>query len=163
MALSANAMTDQIENAARAGFNDYVTKPMFCCCSGLRRSRRSMRGRPGSRRPIIIFPNSLCFTCKDIRDWEQKNHYPQIPIMALSANAMTDQIENAAIETCPGRVLNLICHCICRKSHDWNLWIMVLLLPVTDVFAGIVAILDGPGQVSMTMSPNRSSTMNWGR
>jgi CheY-like chemotaxis protein len=29
------------------------------------------------------------------------------------------------------------------KSHDWNLWIMVLLLPVTDVFAGIVAILDG--------------------
>lgn len=35
-------------------------------------------------------------TCKDIRDWEQKNHYPQIPIMALSANAMTDQIENAA-------------------------------------------------------------------
>lgn len=35
-------------------------------------------------------------TCRDIRDWEQKNHYPQIPIMALSANAMTDQIENAA-------------------------------------------------------------------
>jgi CheY-like chemotaxis protein len=35
-------------------------------------------------------------TCKDIRDWEQSNHYPQIPIMALSANAMTDQIENAA-------------------------------------------------------------------
>ncbi|KAJ5338551.1 hypothetical protein N7452_005279 [Penicillium brevicompactum] len=35
-------------------------------------------------------------TCKDIRDWEQRNHYPQIPIMALSANAMTDQIENAA-------------------------------------------------------------------
>jgi CheY-like chemotaxis protein len=35
-------------------------------------------------------------TCKDIRDWEQKNHYPQIPIMALSANAMTDQIEDAA-------------------------------------------------------------------
>ncbi|CAI7619077.1 unnamed protein product [Penicillium glandicola] len=35
-------------------------------------------------------------TCRDIREWEQKNHYPQIPIMALSANAMTDQIENAA-------------------------------------------------------------------
>ncbi|KAJ5155726.1 hypothetical protein N7492_008529 [Penicillium capsulatum] len=35
-------------------------------------------------------------TCRDIRTWEQKNHYPQIPIMALSANAMTDQIENAA-------------------------------------------------------------------
>ncbi|KAJ5188554.1 CheY-like superfamily [Penicillium cf. griseofulvum] len=35
-------------------------------------------------------------TCRDIRDWEQMNHYPQIPIMALSANAMTDQIENAA-------------------------------------------------------------------
>ncbi|KAJ5950757.1 CheY-like superfamily [Penicillium vulpinum] len=35
-------------------------------------------------------------TCRDIRDWEQLNHYPQIPIMALSANAMTDQIENAA-------------------------------------------------------------------
>ncbi|KAJ5174444.1 uncharacterized protein N7482_000321 [Penicillium canariense] len=35
-------------------------------------------------------------TCRDIRAWEQKNHYPQIPIMALSANAMTDQIENAA-------------------------------------------------------------------
>ncbi|KAJ5235543.1 uncharacterized protein N7469_004711 [Penicillium citrinum] len=35
-------------------------------------------------------------TCQEIRTWEQKNHYPQIPIMALSANAMTDQIENAA-------------------------------------------------------------------
>ena len=35
-------------------------------------------------------------TCREIRTWEQKNHYPQIPIMALSANAMTDQIENAA-------------------------------------------------------------------
>lgn len=28
MALSANAMTDQIDNATRAGFNDYVTKPI---------------------------------------------------------------------------------------------------------------------------------------
>ncbi|KAJ5924663.1 hypothetical protein N7466_008850 [Penicillium verhagenii] len=35
-------------------------------------------------------------TCRDIRAWEQKNHYPQIPIMALSANAMKEQIENAA-------------------------------------------------------------------
>ncbi|KAL2818827.1 hypothetical protein BJX63DRAFT_42861 [Aspergillus granulosus] len=35
-------------------------------------------------------------TCRDIRMWELKNHYPQIPIMALSANAMTDQIEDAA-------------------------------------------------------------------
>ncbi|RHZ62940.1 putative sensor histidine kinase/response regulator [Aspergillus thermomutatus] len=35
-------------------------------------------------------------TCREIRKWELKNHYPQIPIMALSANAMTDQIENAA-------------------------------------------------------------------
>ncbi|KAF7595848.1 hypothetical protein BBP40_004660 [Aspergillus hancockii] len=35
-------------------------------------------------------------TCRDIRAWELKNHYPQIPIMALSANAMTDQIEDAA-------------------------------------------------------------------
>ncbi|KAJ5760998.1 hypothetical protein N7520_008154 [Penicillium odoratum] len=35
-------------------------------------------------------------TCREIRAWEQKNHYPQIPIMALSANAMTEQIENAA-------------------------------------------------------------------
>lgn len=35
-------------------------------------------------------------TCREIRAWEQNNHYPQIPIMALSANAMTDQIEDAA-------------------------------------------------------------------
>ncbi|KAL4980704.1 hypothetical protein BDW66DRAFT_156430 [Aspergillus desertorum] len=35
-------------------------------------------------------------TCREIRQWEMKNHYPQIPIMALSANAMTDQIEDAA-------------------------------------------------------------------
>ncbi|KAF9893080.1 hypothetical protein FE257_012491 [Aspergillus nanangensis] len=35
-------------------------------------------------------------TCRDIRDWELKNHYPQIPIMALSANAMTDQIQDAS-------------------------------------------------------------------
>ncbi|KAE8145918.1 hypothetical protein BDV25DRAFT_59390 [Aspergillus avenaceus] len=35
-------------------------------------------------------------TCREIRNWELKNHYPQIPIMALSANAMTDQIEDAA-------------------------------------------------------------------
>ncbi|PLN76278.1 sensor histidine kinase/response regulator [Aspergillus taichungensis] len=35
-------------------------------------------------------------TCRDVRAWELKNHYPQIPIMALSANAMTDQIEDAA-------------------------------------------------------------------
>ncbi|KAG2419732.1 hypothetical protein HFD88_004528 [Aspergillus terreus] len=35
-------------------------------------------------------------TCREIRAWELRNHYPQIPIMALSANAMTDQIEDAA-------------------------------------------------------------------
>lgn len=35
-------------------------------------------------------------TCREVRGWELKNHYPQIPIMALSANAMTDQIEDAA-------------------------------------------------------------------
>ncbi|KAL4931191.1 putative sensor histidine kinase/response regulator [Aspergillus undulatus] len=35
-------------------------------------------------------------TCRDIRAWESRNHYPQIPIMALSANAMTDQIQDAA-------------------------------------------------------------------
>lgn len=35
-------------------------------------------------------------TCREIREWEKKNRYPQIPIMALSANAMTDQIEDAA-------------------------------------------------------------------
>ncbi|KAL4935854.1 hypothetical protein BDV06DRAFT_117766 [Aspergillus oleicola] len=36
-------------------------------------------------------------TCREIRAWESKNHYPQIPIMALSANAMTDQIQDAAV------------------------------------------------------------------
>ncbi|KAK2768174.1 hypothetical protein FQN54_000026 [Arachnomyces sp. PD_36] len=35
-------------------------------------------------------------TCQEIRDWEQTNHYPQIPIMALSANAMMEQIDDAA-------------------------------------------------------------------
>lgn len=35
-------------------------------------------------------------TCREIRAWEQNNHYPQIPIMALSANAMKDQIQDAA-------------------------------------------------------------------
>ncbi|KAL1979435.1 hypothetical protein VTN96DRAFT_5956 [Rasamsonia emersonii] len=35
-------------------------------------------------------------TCREIRAWEAKNHFPQIPIMALSANAMTDQIDDAA-------------------------------------------------------------------
>ncbi|EEP82381.1 hypothetical protein UREG_07246 [Uncinocarpus reesii 1704] len=34
-------------------------------------------------------------TCREIRSWEAKHHFPQIPIMALSANAMTDQIDNA--------------------------------------------------------------------
>lgn len=35
-------------------------------------------------------------TCREIRAWEAKNHFHQIPIMALSANAMTDQIDDAA-------------------------------------------------------------------
>lgn len=35
-------------------------------------------------------------TCREIRDWEAQNHFHQIPIMALSANAMTDQIDDAA-------------------------------------------------------------------
>ncbi|KAH8695519.1 putative sensor histidine kinase/response regulator [Talaromyces proteolyticus] len=35
-------------------------------------------------------------TCREIRAWEAKNHFPHIPIMALSANAMTDQIDDAA-------------------------------------------------------------------
>lgn len=35
-------------------------------------------------------------TCREIRSWEATNHFPQIPIMALSANAMTDQIDDAA-------------------------------------------------------------------
>ncbi|OKL60428.1 hypothetical protein UA08_03992 [Talaromyces atroroseus] len=35
-------------------------------------------------------------TCREIRAWEAKNHFHQIPIMALSANAMTDQIDVAA-------------------------------------------------------------------
>jgi CheY-like chemotaxis protein len=35
-------------------------------------------------------------TCQEIRAWEQANHFPQIPIMALSANAMMEQIDDAA-------------------------------------------------------------------
>lgn len=35
-------------------------------------------------------------TCREIRAWESYNHFPQIPIMALSANAMHDQIDGAA-------------------------------------------------------------------
>lgn len=35
-------------------------------------------------------------TCLELRAWESQNAYPQTPIIALSANAMTDQIENAA-------------------------------------------------------------------
>ncbi|EFQ97867.1 peroxide stress-activated histidine kinase mak1 [Nannizzia gypsea CBS 118893] len=35
-------------------------------------------------------------TCREIRSWESHNHFPQIPIMALSANAMVDQIDDAA-------------------------------------------------------------------
>ncbi|KAI5298507.1 hypothetical protein KEM55_003310 [Ascosphaera atra] len=35
-------------------------------------------------------------TCREIRAWEAKHHFPQIPIMALSANAMHDQIDGAA-------------------------------------------------------------------
>ncbi|KKZ66052.1 hypothetical protein EMCG_08190 [[Emmonsia] crescens] len=35
-------------------------------------------------------------TCQEIRSWEQRNHFPQIPIMALSANAMMDQIDDAS-------------------------------------------------------------------
>lgn len=35
-------------------------------------------------------------TCREIRTWEAQNHFRQIPIMALSANAMTDQIDDAA-------------------------------------------------------------------
>lgn len=35
-------------------------------------------------------------TCQEIREWEQTNHFPQIPIMALSANAMMEQIDDAA-------------------------------------------------------------------
>jgi hypothetical protein len=72
------------------------------------------------------------------------HHLPQFIVL--------DRFGDIVIETCPGRVLNLICHCICRKSHDWNLWIMVLLLPVTDVFAGIVAILDGHLNVALQMN-----------
>lgn len=35
-------------------------------------------------------------TCQEIRAWEANNHFPQIPIMALSANAMMEQIDDAA-------------------------------------------------------------------
>ncbi|KAK2740196.1 hypothetical protein FQN57_006207 [Myotisia sp. PD_48] len=34
-------------------------------------------------------------TCKEIRAWEQENHFPMVPIIALSASAMSDQIEQA--------------------------------------------------------------------
>jgi CheY-like chemotaxis protein len=34
-------------------------------------------------------------TCREIRAWESKNRFPRVPIMALSANAMTDQIDDA--------------------------------------------------------------------
>ncbi len=32
-------------------------------------------------------------TCREIRQWERKNKYPYIPIIALSANVMADVIE----------------------------------------------------------------------
>jgi CheY-like chemotaxis protein len=28
--------------------------------------------------------------CRDIRQWEKKNKYPKLPIIALSANVMSD-------------------------------------------------------------------------
>lgn len=32
-------------------------------------------------------------TCQEIRDWEAKNKYPKMPIIALSANVMADVME----------------------------------------------------------------------
>lgn len=32
-------------------------------------------------------------TCRDIRAWEAKNSYAKIPIIALSANVMSDVLE----------------------------------------------------------------------
>jgi len=32
-------------------------------------------------------------TCKEIRAWERKNHYPHLPIIALSANVLGDVFE----------------------------------------------------------------------
>ena len=71
------------------------------------------------------------------------HHLPQFIVL--------DGFGDIVIETCPSSVFNLICHCICRKSHDWNLRVMVLLLPVTDVSAGIVTILDGHLNVALQM------------
>lgn len=28
--------------------------------------------------------------CREVRDWEEKNHYKKLPIIALSANVMSD-------------------------------------------------------------------------
>lgn len=32
-------------------------------------------------------------TCREIREWEQKNGYPRMPVIALSANVMADVLE----------------------------------------------------------------------
>lgn len=35
-------------------------------------------------------------TCREIRDWETKNNYPHIPIIALSANIMAEGRRDSA-------------------------------------------------------------------
>lgn len=39
----------------------------------------------------LFMPNKDGYqTCKEIRQWERENHYPHLPIVALSANVLGD-------------------------------------------------------------------------
>jgi CheY-like chemotaxis protein len=46
----------------------------------------------------LHMPNKDGFeTCKEIRRWERSNHYPNMPIIALSANVLGD-VYNKCVE-----------------------------------------------------------------
>ena len=34
-------------------------------------------------------------TCREIRQWELKNNFPQLPMIALSANVMSDVVDQS--------------------------------------------------------------------
>ena len=60
----------------------------------------------------------------------------------LAQFVVLDRLGHIVVESCTSRILNLVSHGVCGESHDRNLWVVVPLLPVTNVFAGFISILD---------------------
>lgn len=97
---------------------------------------------------VVVFSEAVSQQ-KQRSVWIEQTHHHLAKFVVLYG------LGDVVIETGTGRVFNLVCHRVCRQSHNRDLRVMVLELPGANISTGIVPVLNWHLDIALKISHMR--------